>query len=64
MILPAFSRAGRQKLATSETVSDKQLISLFTVRTIVGSALLEGSAFFLIVAYIIEGQPWTLAADW
>jgi len=34
-----------------------KLCLLFQSRTIVGGALAEGAAFFLLIAYLLEGQP-------
>lgn len=60
VLVPIVARAGRKKLLASAPVTVKQLMEQFSARTIMGSALLESSAFFLLVAYLVEGQPWTL----
>src|ERR1700722_3246141 len=60
LVVPVFAKAGRRKLLAASPVTTKQLVEQFTARTIVGSALLEGSAFLLLVAYLVEGQSWTL----
>lgn len=39
-----------------------QLVALYQTRMIVSAALLEGAAFFLIIAYMVEHSPWALAA--
>lgn len=39
-----------------------QLVAVFYTRTILAAALIEGAAFFLIIAYLIEGSPWALGA--
>ena len=39
-----------------------QLLAVLNTRTIVGGAILEGSAFFALVAYLIEKSPLALAA--
>ena len=38
-----------------------RLLSFFQTRMIVGAALLEGAGFFLLIAYLIEHSPWSLA---
>jgi hypothetical protein len=62
VMIPVVSKAGRQKLLANSDVTTTKLMELHISRTIVGAALLEGPAFFLLVAYLTEGQPWTLAA--
>ena len=37
-------------------------LAFYQTRMIVGAALLEGPAFFLLIAYLIERSPWSLAA--
>jgi hypothetical protein len=37
-------------------------MGVYQTATIVGAALLEGAAFFLLVAYFVEGTSWTLPA--
>jgi hypothetical protein len=59
-LVPAVAKAGRKKLLTMSPVTIKQLMEQYTARRIIGSTLLEGSAFFLLVTYLIEGRPWTL----
>ena len=39
-----------------------KLLGVLTTRTIVGGAILEGSAFFALIAYLIEQSPIALAA--
>jgi hypothetical protein len=60
VLVPIVAKAGRKKLLSSTPVTVKQLMEQFSARTIMGSALLEDSAFFLLLAYLVEGQPWTL----
>jgi hypothetical protein len=38
------------------------LCGVYQVSLILGAALLEGAAFFALVAYLLEGNPWSLAA--
>ena len=55
---------GRRKIAQSHTEDPMSgddnvvdgLVSLYRVRTIVAAAVLEGSALFCVVAYLIEGE--------
>jgi hypothetical protein len=52
---------GRRQLARtpqSAAAPDdlRKLLGLYQTRLIVGSALLEGAAFFLLVAYLVEGD--------
>jgi hypothetical protein len=61
VMIPAIAKVGRKPLLTEPYVATRQLMGLLTNRTIIGSALLEGAAFFLLVAYLVEGQLWTWA---
>lgn len=46
-----------------ERLGDRgKLLIVLQIRTIVGAAILEGSAFFLLVNYLIEQSPLALAA--
>jgi hypothetical protein len=60
VMIPVLAKAGRAKLMPNSDVSTGQVFGLFASRTIMGAALLEGSAFFFLVAYLVEGQPWAL----
>jgi hypothetical protein len=40
----------------------EQLLALYQTRMIVGAACLEGPAFFLLITYMTEHSPWSLAA--
>jgi hypothetical protein len=61
VIVPLIAKAGRKRLLASPNLTTQLLMEQYFARAIVGSALLEGAAFFLLVAYLTEGQPWTLA---
>jgi hypothetical protein len=46
----------------SAPASDRgKLLQVYGVRLIIGVALWEAVAFFLIIAYLVEGSPWLLA---
>ena len=50
------------KAQLKQTAADEQpmvLAGLYQTKTIVGMALLEGAAFFNLIAYIMEKQVWT-----
>ncbi|HEX4592127.1 MAG TPA: hypothetical protein VH120_19495 [Gemmataceae bacterium] len=59
VIVPRIATARRRILPNNPAVTIQQLMTMFATRTIVGAALIEGAAFFLLVAYLAEGQPWT-----
>jgi hypothetical protein len=61
IVLSQMLRGARQRLATSDSDSDASWMQVFTTHTIVGAALFEGSAFFLFIAYLLEGEWWALA---
>lgn len=46
---------------TSQGVGPSGSLALYQTRMIVGLAILEGAAFFNVVAYILEGHWWSLA---
>ena len=49
-------------LAVRETnVSTEALLSVLQNRLILGSAILEGAAFFVLLAYMLDGRLWSLA---
>jgi hypothetical protein len=57
--------AGRQRLAQRTEPAGPAdevnlLWGLYQNQTIVAAALLESAAFFLIIAYLLEGDPWSL----
>jgi hypothetical protein len=60
-VIPAIRKAGRKKLLAAPSVTTKDLTAQYMARTITGAALLEGGAFFLLMAYLVEGVPLTLA---
>lgn len=45
----------------ARSASDEQLYEVFQSKTIIGLALLEGAAFFNLVAGMVEQQWWSLA---
>ena len=62
-ILRGASDANRGKSSTEQpdrTVG--QLVAFYQTRMIIGAAMLEGVAFFLLVAYMVEHSPWSLVA--
>ena len=62
-ILRGPSDTGRGK--SSSELPDRaagQLIAFYQTRMIVSAALLEGPAFFLLTAHMVERSPWSLAA--
>jgi hypothetical protein len=60
-ILRGTSDAGRKSSAPLPDVAER-LVAFYQTRMIVSAALLEGPAFFLLIAYLIERSPWSLAA--
>jgi hypothetical protein len=65
LIVPNLMVAGwRRRVAQTESAdtgsADGRFWDVLNTHFIVGAALLEGVIFFLLVAYLIEGQPWTL----
>jgi hypothetical protein len=59
--LSAMLRSGRQNLGEDDSVSDEKWMRIFSSLTITGAALLEGGAFMFFIAYMLEGEWWTLA---
>ena len=55
--------AGRGK-SSAELADDAadQLVGFYQTRMIVGAALLEGAAFFLLTVLLLERSPWSLIA--
>jgi len=52
---------GRQPMGQSPPETDEgKLLQVFLTKTIVGNAILEGAAFFNLVAFILEGQLYSL----
>jgi len=62
IVLSQMLRGARQRLLASDSDSDAAWMQVLTTRTIVGAALLEGSAFFFFIAYLLEGEWWALAS--
>jgi hypothetical protein len=61
LMLPAMTNAGRRQLHGVKDVTTDQLLNVYQTRMIVGSALMEGPAFFFLIAYLTEATPWALA---
>ena len=59
---PSRSSDGRENASPDEAELVRTLFGLLQTRTIVAGALLEGSAFFLLVAYLVERSPLALGA--
>jgi hypothetical protein len=62
-VVPAIA-VRNQIQSLPEDVSDDLMFRLFQIyqnRMIIGLALLEGAAFFNLIAYLTAGQIWTLA---
>ena len=61
-IVPAAIATGmRKSLPAEPEVTPERWLAVYQTRMIVGAALLEGAAFTFLIAYLIEGRPWTLA---
>jgi hypothetical protein len=56
LAVPAVMRASAER-----AVSDQQLYGLYLSKTIIGLALLEGAAFFNLIALMVEHNWWSLA---
>lgn len=52
--------AGRAAAEAPPATHDQRWWMLYQTRMIISAALLEAPAFFLLVAYLIEGQVWTV----
>jgi hypothetical protein len=61
LAVPVIANLSRKRLLAGPSPSTRQLMEHYSARTIFGSALLEGAAFFMLLAYLTEGLPWTLA---
>ena len=61
VVMRTMAAAARRKLLAAPEVTTQLVIALHAGRMIIGAALWEGIAFFLLVAYFITGQPWTFA---
>jgi len=53
------NRSRRQKESESES-SPNGAMAKFTTKTIVACAFLEGAAFFNVIAYMLEGNLWSI----
>src|SRR5262249_1142294 len=52
MVLNASLRGAREKAIVGESNTDDYWVRVFASRTIIGAALLEGSAFLFFIAYL------------
>jgi hypothetical protein len=62
-IVPMIRKQTRQKLAQEAESSDgglAQLLVTLQSSTIVGAAISEGACFFNLIAYLLEGVPYSL----
>lgn len=55
---PGTSRKAKQPQPSNE---DEQLVAVYSAKTIVGGAILEGAGFGNLTAYLLEGQVYSLA---
>jgi hypothetical protein len=60
VVLSSNLRQGRARISPDD--SDDAWLRLFSAISVTGAALLEGSAFFFFIVYMLEGETWTLAA--
>jgi hypothetical protein len=58
---PTSSGTARPSMAVEPIADIEQLYNLYQTRTIVGAAMIEGTTFFLLIAFLIERQPLALA---
>jgi hypothetical protein len=65
LVIPAVITANTGRAIRSANAggaaSDQQLYGIYVTKTITGLALLEGAAFFNIIALIVEHNWWSLA---
>lgn len=76
VVVPGIVAKGRKSIGTGQTpmqmtrpafgttgwTQADHLVSLYTVKTVVGVALCEGPAFMMLIAYLLEGNPMTFVA--
>jgi hypothetical protein len=60
VMMTTQARAIRRRLADAN-LTPVALAGLYAVRLIVGAALLEGAAFYFLVAFLLDGLAWTFA---
>src|SRR5581483_670179 len=60
VVTNSIQASARNRLVTADGSAVRPWLAVYQTRTIVGAALLEGGAFFLLVAYMAEGAPWVL----
>lgn len=60
-VLKAMRVGARKRLDETGDNSEGAWLSVFGGQTLIGAALLEGGAFLFLVAYLLEGTPWSLA---
>jgi hypothetical protein len=61
----AVSKARRDIIRRAPAAGDgvaAELMAIYQTRMIISAAILEGSGFFLIIAYMLERSPYALAA--
>ena len=62
VVLSVFVNSQKKRFLSDQIVNlDGQLFSLFQTKMIIGLAMLEGAAFFNLVANMVERQWWSLA---
>jgi hypothetical protein len=61
VLMRVTDAAARKQLLAAPKVTTKQVVDRYGGRMMTGAALLNGGAFFFLIAYLLEGQPWTLA---
>jgi hypothetical protein len=59
LVVPNLLVAARRRQLPGSS-SSRDLLGLFQLRTIVGMALLEGAAFFLVIVYLLDGSQLAL----
>ena len=61
---PMMVKSGIQELLKARRVEELtrlEFYPIFQIQMIVGCALLEGAGLFNVIAYLVEGQTWSLA---
>jgi hypothetical protein len=61
VVMRAASAVARKRLLALPEVTTQKVLEVYGGRTITGAAFLEGAAFFFLMAFLIDGQWWTLA---
>jgi hypothetical protein len=61
LVLAMLEATARRTLTGQKNQMDpKRWLDFYQTRMIVGTALLEGAAFCALLAYMLEGTPWTV----